>query len=250
MLRFLFGVLNDIMNKEIVDNLYELWSYIGVKTDRLIKTEEYCAVSMKDSDWPNRIFSVSNNTELLSKVISLSNDEILPGIITMAKPHLMEHNKGVQLLFGQKNMALELQNLEGSFDHSENIYEVKSELDELNFANTASKAFGYHVDSETVHLVNQNPSKIKFFNYVAENECLGCGIVYFDSFNNAGLHMIGTVPNGRGKGVGKKMTERLLAEAINNDSRHCVLHASQMGEPIYKKLGFRVYGELETYRIV
>jgi predicted acetyltransferase len=82
------------------------------------------------------------------------------------------------------------------------------------------------------------------------NEYLGCGIIFFDSNNNAGLHMIGTISNGRGKGIGTKMTKKLLLEAKANKSEFCVLHASMMGENIYKKLGFNSFGELETYLIL
>ena len=70
------------------------------------------------------------------------------------------------------------------------------------------------------------------------NEYLCCGIIFYDSNNNAGLHMIGTISNGRGKGIGTKMTKKLLLEAKANKSEFCVLHASMMGENIYKKLGF------------
>ena len=62
--------------------------------------------------------------------------------------------------------------------------------------------------------------------------------------------MIGTLPKGRGKGIGKSMTERLLIQAKENNANHCVLHASLMGESIYKKLGFEPYGEIETYKIL
>ena len=238
------------MDKEIIDNLHEFWSYIGEKTLRLTETEEYKAVSMTDSDWPNRIFSISNNKELLTKVISLSKQESLPNIITIPKPTYLEHNPEVQFMFGQKNMGLNIRNLEGCFLDCENIYQVKSQNDAIKFANTASEAFGYHVDANTVHLINQDSSKIKIFTYEEDNECLGCGIVYFDSFNNAGLHMIGTVPKGRGNGIGMKMTEKLLLEASKNGSDSCVLHASLMGESMYRKLGFFDFGGLETYKIL
>ena len=74
-------------------------------------------------------------------------------------------------------------------------------------------------------------------------------IIFFDSNKNAGLHMIGTTPNGRGKGIGTKMTAKLLLEAKANNSENCVLHASKMGENIYKKIGFNSFGEFETYQI-
>ncbi len=61
--------------------------------------------------------------------------------------------------------------------------------------------------------------------------------------------MIGTIPKGRGQGIGKSITEYLLHEAKQNGKNYCVLHASLLGESIYRKLGFKPYGELETYRI-
>jgi len=35
-----------------------------------------------------------------------------------------------------------------------------------------------------------------------------------------------------------------------NNSKYCVLNASKMGEQIYKKLGFTVFGTLENYTIL
>ena len=48
--------------------------------------------------------------------------------------------------------------------------------------------------------------------------------------------------------IGKKT--RRLWEAKANKNELCVLHASTMGENIYKRLGFNSFGELETYRIL
>ena len=90
---------------------------------------------------------------------------------------------------------------------------------------------------------------ILYFSYFAPSDDLG-SFTKFDSNNNAGLHMIGTIPNGRGKGIGSKMTESLLCEAKSSKSNNCVLHASQMGENIYKNFGFVPFGELETYLIL
>ncbi|MFT6946602.1 MAG: ribosomal protein S18 acetylase RimI-like enzyme [Vicingaceae bacterium] len=238
------------MNQQIIENLYEFWSYIGIKTGRLTETKGYKSVSMANSDWPNRIFSISNKQALLAEAIALSQAELLPNGITTTKSNYLENNSDVQLLFRQRNMALDLQKIDDNFNRCENIFQVKSKEDALLFAKIASEAFGYRVEGNTANLVNQDPLKIKIFNYIENDECLGCGIVYFDSFNTAGLHMIGTLPKGRGRGIGKKMTEKLLSEAIENGSKYCVLHASLMGESIYKKLGFIGYGELETYSIL
>ncbi len=72
-------------------------------------------------------------------------------------------------------------------------------------------------------------------------------LVFFDSKKNAGFHMIGTIRKGRGKGIGNKITRKLIAEALHNNCKNCVLHASQLGENIYKRLGFISYGEIGTF---
>lgn len=64
-----------------------------------------------------------------------------------------------------------------------------------------------------------------------------------------GSQMIGTDPKARGKGIGKRITERLIAEARSNHAPYCVLNASKMGLPLFEKLGFTEFGMLETYLI-
>jgi ribosomal protein S18 acetylase RimI-like enzyme len=77
----------------------------------------------------------------------------------------------------------------------------------------------------------------------------GCGIIFFDQDNIAGFHLIGTDPKARGKGIGKRITQRLIAEARSNHAPYCVLNASKMGQALYEKLGFTEFGILETYLI-
>ena len=73
---------------------------------------------------------------------------------------------------------------------------------------------------------------------------------FFEKNNLAGFHMIGTIPKGRGKGIVKSITEKLINESLINNSKYCVLNASKMGEQIYKKLGFTAFGTLKNYTII
>lgn len=68
------------MNNQIINNLYELWEQIGNLTNKLSKTEDYSTVSMDDSDWPNRIFNLKNNTEAFDEILQLSQEGKLPEI--------------------------------------------------------------------------------------------------------------------------------------------------------------------------
>jgi hypothetical protein len=238
------------MNNEIINNLYEFWTYVGKTIELLIESEDYKAICVSNSDWPKRVFTVSDKPDVIDEIINFSHIGKLPNRITLPSPNQLKSNPKLELVLVQKNMAIDLRSIENHFAKDENIFQVKSKADAIEFANTASTSFGYKVDAEIVFKINQDPSRIRMFNYIKDKEYLGCGIVYFDSFNNAGLHMIGTIPKGRGLGIGTQMTEKLMSEAIDSKKSYGILQASSMGEPIYKKLGFIGYGELETYKIL
>ncbi len=238
------------MNEQIINNLYEFWSLIGLRLNNLAEADGYKAVSVSGSDWPNRIYSVINKKYTFEKILALSQYGKLPEFITLEKPCDYVNNSALEFMFGQKNMSVDLKTIKSDFLANENIFQVKTEEDSVDFAKTASEAFGYRVDEKLAFEVSRITEKVRMYIYKNDNECLGCGIVYFDTNNNAGLHMIGTVPKGRGKGIGKYMTEMLLSVSKKNGKDFCVLHASLMGEPIYRKLGFEPFGELETYRIL
>ncbi|WP_143032135.1 GNAT family N-acetyltransferase [Tenacibaculum sp. MAR_2009_124] len=150
----------------------------------------------------------------------------------------------------QKNMALDLSLFPETSSINNNIKRVTSKQDAINFATTASKSFGYNIDSNIIFTLANKSTKSQLFLFQNNEDTLGCGIVFFDSKNNAGLHMIGTLPEGRGKGIGKSITKTLLQEAKNQNANYAVLNASAMGEPIYLKFDFKTYGEIETYELI
>jgi ribosomal protein S18 acetylase RimI-like enzyme len=238
------------VNALIINNLYELWDQIGNMTNKLFKMQNYTVVSMGDSDWPNRIYNLKDDTESLTEILQLSRQNKLPEFIAIPKPNNLERNTNLEFVTQQKNMALGLELISNKTIINPNIIQVKTEKEAIYFADTASKSFGYKVDSQVVYSIVQNSETIRLFIFIENNVSLGCGLVFFDSNNNAGLHMIGTLPEGRGKGIGRSITEKLLIEAKEQGANYCVLHASVMGESIYKKLGFKPYGELATYKIL
>ena len=162
---------------------------------------------------------------------------------------LINYNK-IQLLFKQTNMCLDLKDNKNEFLNNGNIHQIESKSDAFEFAKIASESFGYKVDGTIIYNLCKDNLHFRLFIYKEKEESYGCGIVFFDKNNVAGFHMIGTIPKGRGKGIGKSMTEKLISEAIANNSQYCVLNASKMGEQIYKKLGFTAYGALENYTIL
>jgi GNAT superfamily N-acetyltransferase len=55
-----------------------------------------------------------------------------------------------------------------------------------------------------------------------------------------GIYTMGTIPEARGRGFGRAMTERLILDGAAVGCTTAVLEASAMGRPLYERIGFRV----------
>jgi GNAT superfamily N-acetyltransferase len=54
-----------------------------------------------------------------------------------------------------------------------------------------------------------------------------------------GVYNVATVAPARGRGYGAAMTERIVADGIAKGCEVAILQASEMGRPIYERMGFR-----------
>jgi GNAT superfamily N-acetyltransferase len=241
----------ELMNSDIItNNLFDLWSHIGRVNGMYTEHAQFKTVSVIGSDWPNRIYAVADTIERFDEIIGLSNQQVLPNIITLHNHAGIAKNEKMQPRFTQVNMALDVNLFTDEIALNPNINPIETLSEAKEFARIATEAFGYRVDGEIVCALSRDSAVAKLFLYREMNMHFGCGIVFFDQNNHAGFHMIGTIPAGRGKGIGKMMTERLIEEARIHTSNYCVLNASKMGESIYSKLGFTTFGTLENYTIV
>lgn len=65
----------------------------------------------------------------------------------------------------------------------------------------------------------------------------------------AGLYFISTVPQARGRGIGSAMTLAPLLDARDRGYRVGILQATEMGSSLYRRLGFKAYGDFSFYYI-
>lgn len=208
------------MNDVITKNLFEFWDFIGQKNNIYTESTNYKAVSVVGSDWPKRVYAIEDKIENYEEIIKLSNESLLPNFITIDKhTDLIDYNK-TQLLFTQTNMCLDLNNYKNELSNNVNINQIETKSDAFEFAKIASESFGYKVDSTIIYNLCKDNFHSRLFIYKEKEESYGCGIVFFDKNNVAGFHMIGTIPKGRGKGIGKSITEKLIGEALINNYCH------------------------------
>ena len=63
----------------------------------------------------------------------------------------------------------------------------------------------------------------------------------------AGIYNVCTVPEARGRGIGGAVTGAALREAASRGLRLAVLGSSEMGYPVYRRLGFHDVSRLRSY---
>jgi GNAT superfamily N-acetyltransferase len=69
----------------------------------------------------------------------------------------------------------------------------------------------------------------------------------FDAYGIAGVQNVVTVPEARGRGIGKAMTAHVIREGQRRGLEVAALGSSDMGYPIYRALGFRDVGFLRSW---
>jgi GNAT superfamily N-acetyltransferase len=63
----------------------------------------------------------------------------------------------------------------------------------------------------------------------------------------AGVYCVATLEGFRGRGLGTAVTRAAVAYAARHGAKHALLHATEMGEPIYRKIGFAEHCRVPVY---
>lgn len=239
------------MNKEIIEHLFEFWKHIGHNGGFLKKEKGFNSTNPPENSWPSKIFNI-NAEELDVKDLHLKIQlKKLPNSIGMYEQASLEKiltSNGYGLTSTLKAMALTTNGILCDKITESDFLKVGSKYEAGLFARVASESFGYPVKTSTIIPLYKDPA-FKLFLGKRNGSFPSCGMVYSDKNGVSGIHMIGTKADYRGLGLGKKMTELLVNEAVKNQSKKVFLVASQAGERIYSKMGFETFGVLENYAL-
>ncbi|PKV50275.1 acetyltransferase (GNAT) family protein [Aquimarina sp. MAR_2010_214] len=240
------------MKETIINHLFEFWEYIGAQGNFLNRGDGYTYTNPEKNSWPNKIFGIDPKIVNLEQLHTKMKNGTLPKSLGVAEnenieKRLLQHNFEQQSVV--KAMFLETSKNTAPLDDFATIELVDNDQKAKVFARVSSKSFGYQILPETIISLVRHQKKIRLFLGKHNSEYVSCGIIYHDKNGCSGIHMIGTLPEYRGMGLGKIMTNKLLFEAYRNLSDIVVLVASKSGERIYSKIGFITDGTLKSYTV-
>jgi GNAT superfamily N-acetyltransferase len=86
----------------------------------------------------------------------------------------------------------------------------------------------------------------RYYLGLVDGEPVACSTLYLGA-GVAGVYAVGTIPEWRGKGYGTALTTAPLQDARAFGYRVSILHASQTGLSVYRRMGFQTFCEFAVY---
>ena len=246
----------DALGRLNLSNLFSLWESVGQANGTLEMHPGFRRIYNPGSSWPNRIWLSGEEDQerarsALERAAGYFTREDEPVLLVMTERQLAFSGdwlkeRGMSLLFAQTGMVLDLAGSSALPREAQlEIVTVKTSSGASLWSQTASEAFGYSVDAAVVGNLVGLPEITLYLGFLPEG--LAGTALLCTHHGVAGLHMAGTRPKHRRKGVARGMMTHLIGKARERGLGHATLQASAMGEPLYTQLGFRKQFLLHNY---
>jgi ribosomal protein S18 acetylase RimI-like enzyme len=240
--------------QKIEGNLYGFYTN-GSRAASLEYQQEdhYSWVRNPTGSWPNYVFDLNmdmlTDKDFIDEMAGRIKRKEIPPIIVNRLPENAEsyyeitRQNGLREIFSWTGMALEKAAFISRANQDTDLSVMKvSGPDQVNYwmdiVNTAlfnSKSLSVEI---TTVLSNMNGMEL-YLGFVSDVPV--CTALSFQQDEVAGLYMIATLPEYRGKGYGTIVTVSAIENCFGAGADTIILHASGMGEKIYRKLGFAEY---------
>ena len=216
-------------------------------------------VLAKHANWPSVIFR-ANFEKLdvefeIKNVIKLVREGNAPNAWTigpMTRPKdlgsILEKNGFLEVYY-QSGMAVDLKNLKNQTTDIDNftVKIVDNEESLKQWSRNVSLVFNLEVDFELLNclLLEGEP---RFYIGISDGKTVSTLMLYLSS-EVAGVHTVTTLPEYRNRGFAFAISRAALIDAYKSGYRVGVLQASEMGERVYRKLGFEKYFDIISYAL-
>lgn len=125
------------------------------------------------------------------------------------------------------------------------ILRAASEEEITAWAQVAEEAFEAAEHHQIIHCFARDP-KFRLYLGVCGDQP-AAGALAYCSEDEVGLYLVGTVPGFRRRGLADQVVKTALRDAEASGLKWGVLQASSMGEPVYRRIGFRPTGRISHW---
>ena len=153
-------------------------------------------------------------------------------------------------------MDVDLAAVEGSLEEPEGcrVVEVCDERTLADWADAMCAGFDRYADSRDAtyqHFLRTGVGgELPLCHYLAYSDGLpSAACTVFLGSRTAGVYFVATIPSARRRGLASLVTRRGLEECRQRGYANAVLQASRMGEPLYRKMGFRRRAGMGLYSL-
>jgi len=120
------------------------------------------------------------------------------------------------------------------------------ELDPLELARLNDHAYGLR-DAFARALANIGSDGGLCFYGVEDEDGLASGLVTFDHEDDCSVWLVATRESARGRGLAGALMGHALADARERGRTTSTLQATDLGRPVYERLGYRSLGEIQLW---
>jgi GNAT superfamily N-acetyltransferase len=240
--------------QKIERNLYSLYHNVARAAGLEYRREDhYSWVRNPIGSWPNYVFDINlemmTSRDFMDQLAGRMKNKEVPSIIVSRLPEnaglyfeIAEKN-GLREINGWTGMALQKSGFHSRGSHPaginvEQAAEREQRCDWMEIVNSAlfnSKS----LSPEMTNVLDRIDGMELYTGFVSGVPV--CTALSFRQDEVAGLYMISTLSEYRGKGYGTQVTLSAIENCFASGANTIVLHASGMGENIYRSLGFKDY---------
>jgi GNAT superfamily N-acetyltransferase len=121
-----------------------------------------------------------------------------------------------------------------------------AEGDPVDVGPLNDRSYSFGTDSFTRALPRLPRDELTTYVARVDGRPAGC-LLIVDYDRNADVELVAVVPEARGRGIAGKLLAHALADAAERGLETSTLIATNMGRPVYERLGYRQFGTLEMW---
>lgn len=236
-------------------NIQQFFERIGHYNQNPVRQNDFCQfVHFPESVWPNFFyelkfdsFSLDKMDELLSQMklpahLLCIEDDIPPAFFKEFKSNCLQYRTWQSMTYKLVKPI--------DFDYPSGL-EIKTveNLEDFNAWFKVCKSSLFMERNMSYELFKALFQKAEFEFFLASYEKKPVAVsLLFKENNNAGVYFVGSLSEYRKRGFGTAVTAKAMEAGREKGCSQAILQATELGEPVYAKLGFENRGLISIFK--